>query len=109
MKAILCTSFTGPGDLRLGEIDEPKPAGDEILIDVHAASVSFMDQLVVSGLYQMAAADALRAWHGSIRCRRRGRRRGHGIRAWRPRGVQRLDRRLRRTDDSEGLKVRASA
>ncbi|MET4327709.1 NADPH2:quinone reductase [Bradyrhizobium sp. i1.15.2] len=53
MKAILCTSFTGPGDLRLGEIDEPKPAGDEILIDVHAASVSFMDQLVVSGLYQM--------------------------------------------------------
>ena len=53
MKAILCSSFTGPADLRLGEIDEPKPAGDEILIEVHAASVSFMDQLVVSGLYQM--------------------------------------------------------
>lgn len=53
MRAVLCTSFTGPADLRLSEIDEPKPAGDEILIDVHAASVSFMDQLVVSGLYQM--------------------------------------------------------
>ncbi|HEV2159696.1 NADPH:quinone oxidoreductase family protein [Bradyrhizobium sp.] len=53
MKAILCHSFTGPGDLRLGEIDEPHPAADEILIDVHAASVSFMDQLLVSGLYQM--------------------------------------------------------
>jgi NADPH2:quinone reductase len=53
MRAILCTSFTGPADLRVGEIDEPKPAGDEILIDVHAASVSFMDQLMVSGLYQM--------------------------------------------------------
>ncbi|MHC4054007.1 NADPH:quinone oxidoreductase family protein [Bradyrhizobium sp. 25ACV] len=53
MKAILCHSFTGPSDLRLGEIDVPKPAGDEILIDVHAASVSFMDQLLVSGLYQM--------------------------------------------------------
>jgi NADPH2:quinone reductase len=53
MKAILCHSFTGPGDLRLGEIDVPAPAGDEILIDVHAASVSFMDQLLVSGLYQM--------------------------------------------------------
>jgi NADPH2:quinone reductase len=39
--------------LRVGEIDEPKPAADEILIDVHAASVSFMDQLLVSGLYQM--------------------------------------------------------
>jgi len=53
MKAVLCHSFTGPGDLRVGEIDEPRPAADEILIDVHAASVSFMDQLLVSGLYQM--------------------------------------------------------
>jgi NADPH2:quinone reductase len=53
MKAVLCTSFTGPADLRVGDIDEPKPAGDDILIDVHAASVSFMDQLLVSGLYQM--------------------------------------------------------
>ena len=53
MKAVLCSSFTGPGDLRVGEIDEPKPAADEVLIDVHAASVSFMDQLLVSGLYQM--------------------------------------------------------
>ncbi|MCK1387185.1 NADPH:quinone oxidoreductase family protein [Bradyrhizobium sp. 21] len=53
MRAVLCTSFSGPGDLRLSEFDEPKPALDEILIDVHAASVSFMDQLMVSGLYQM--------------------------------------------------------
>ena len=53
MRAVLCNSFTGPADLRLGEIAEPKPADDEILIDVHAASVSFMDQLLVSGLYQM--------------------------------------------------------
>ena len=53
MRAVLCSSFTGPDDLRIGEIEEPKPAGDEILIDVHAASVSFMDQLMVSGLYQM--------------------------------------------------------
>lgn len=53
MKAVLCHSFTGPNDLRVSEIDEPKPAADEILIDVYAASVSFMDQLMVSGLYQM--------------------------------------------------------
>ena len=56
MKAVLCNSFTGPADLRLGEIATPRPAGDEILIDVHAASVSFMDQLLVSGLYQMRPA-----------------------------------------------------
>ncbi|MCK1745573.1 NADPH:quinone oxidoreductase family protein [Bradyrhizobium sp. 139] len=53
MRAVLCSSFTGPADLRVSEIEPPKPAGDEILIDVHAASVSFMDQLLVSGLYQM--------------------------------------------------------
>ncbi|MCS3894871.1 NADPH2:quinone reductase [Bradyrhizobium japonicum USDA 38] len=53
MKAVLCNSFTGPADLRLGEIATPRPAGDEILIEVYAASVSFMDQLLVSGLYQM--------------------------------------------------------
>jgi NADPH2:quinone reductase len=53
MRAILCGAFTGPEDLRIGEIEEPKPAGDEILIEVHAASVSFMDHLLVSGRYQM--------------------------------------------------------
>jgi NADPH2:quinone reductase len=53
MRAVLCNAFTGPEDLRIGEIEAPEPASDEILIDVHAASVSFMDQLLVSGRYQM--------------------------------------------------------
>jgi NADPH:quinone reductase len=53
MRAVSCSAFTGPEDLRIGEIEEPKPASDEILIDVHAASVSFMDHLLVSGRYQM--------------------------------------------------------
>jgi NADPH2:quinone reductase len=53
MKAVLCHSFSGPQGLSIGEIEAPRPAADEILIDVHAASVSFMDQLMVSGLYQM--------------------------------------------------------
>jgi NADPH2:quinone reductase len=53
MRAVICNAFTGPEDLRIGEIEAPKPASDEILIDVHAASVSFMDQLLVSGGYQM--------------------------------------------------------
>lgn len=53
MRAVLCSAFTGPEDLRIGEIEAPKPAADEILIEVHAASISFMDQLLVSGLYQM--------------------------------------------------------
>src|SRR5262245_2550494 len=53
MRAVLCSTFTGPQDLRIRDIDEPKPAADEVLIDVHAASVSFMDYLLVSGRYQM--------------------------------------------------------
>jgi NADPH2:quinone reductase len=53
MRAVLCSAFTGPQDLSIGEIEAPKPARDEILVEVHAASVSFMDQLLVSGLYQM--------------------------------------------------------
>ena len=53
MRAVLCNAFTGPQDLRVGDIDEPKPAADEILIDIHAASVTFMDYLLVSGRYQM--------------------------------------------------------
>lgn len=53
MRAVLCNAFTGLENLRIGEIEEPKPASDEILIDVHAASVSFMDNLIISGLYQM--------------------------------------------------------
>lgn len=53
MRAVLCRSFSGPEELGIGEMEEPKPAADEILIDVHAASVSFMDYLIVSGRYQM--------------------------------------------------------
>jgi NADPH2:quinone reductase len=53
MRAVLCSAFTGSEDLRVGEIEEPRPASDEILIDVHAASVTFMDHLMVSGGYQM--------------------------------------------------------
>jgi len=56
MRAVLCDAFTGLEDLRIGEIEEPTPASDEILIDVHAASVSFMDHLLVSGRYQMRPA-----------------------------------------------------
>jgi NADPH:quinone reductase len=53
MRAVLCNTFTGPQDLRVGDVDAPKPAADEVLVDVHAASVTFMDYLLVSGRYQM--------------------------------------------------------
>lgn len=53
MRAVLCREFSGPDGLEVGEAPEPVPAADEILIDVHAASVTYMDRLLVSGGYQL--------------------------------------------------------
>ena len=53
MRAVLCRSFDGPASLALVEIDPPSPGRGEVLVDVHASAVSFMDTLMVSGKYQM--------------------------------------------------------
>jgi len=53
MRSVLCESFDGIKALRFGEAPEPRPAEDEILIDVHAASVSYMDYLMICGGYQL--------------------------------------------------------
>ena len=53
MRAVLCTAFEGIKSLSIGETPEPHPRPDEVLIDVYAASVSYMDYLMVSGGYQM--------------------------------------------------------
>lgn len=53
MKAVMCPSFTGPDDLFVGDAPEPRPAADEVLVEVGAASVTYMDYLLVSGKYQM--------------------------------------------------------
>jgi hypothetical protein len=72
MRAVLCSAFTGPEDLRIGEIEEPDPASDEILIELHAASVSFMDHLLGSGLircgrrYRLCMARKRLAWSSQL-------------------------------------------
>lgn len=53
MRAILCTSFDGASALEIGEAPEPPLGDDEVLIDVKAASVSFMDKLMTEGGYQL--------------------------------------------------------
>lgn len=53
MRAVLCTAFEKPAPLEIGEIDAPLPADDEIVIDVRAAAVSYMDMLMTQGDYQM--------------------------------------------------------
>jgi NADPH2:quinone reductase len=53
MRAVLCNSFDGIEGLTIGEAKEPPLGADEVLIDVHAASVSYMDYLMACGRYQM--------------------------------------------------------
>ncbi|WFU13803.1 NADPH:quinone oxidoreductase family protein [Bradyrhizobium sp. CB3481] len=56
MRAILCKAFKGTEALEFTEVAEPHPAANEVLVDVHAASVSYMDYLMSSGGYQMRPA-----------------------------------------------------
>ena len=53
LRAILCNAFDGVKALTFGEAPEPRPRPHEVLIEVHAASVSYMDYLMISGGYQM--------------------------------------------------------
>lgn len=53
MRAVICSSFSGIGALELGELADPVPGPGQVLVDVHAAAVSFMDTLIVSGRYQL--------------------------------------------------------
>ena len=56
MRAVLCERFEGINALRFGEAAEPLLAEDEVLINVHAASVSYMDYLMTCGGYQLRPA-----------------------------------------------------
>lgn len=53
MRAVICNNFDGVDSLVLGTMDSPKPRADQVLVDVHAASISFMDCLMVAGKYQL--------------------------------------------------------
>src|SRR5215467_9846498 len=56
MRAVHCTAFEGIKALSLTDAAEPQPTADEVLIDVHAASVSYMDYLMTCGGYQLRPA-----------------------------------------------------
>lgn len=53
MRAVLCNAFDGIKALTIGEAPDPQPKADEVLIEVHAASVSYMDYLMIGGGYQL--------------------------------------------------------
>lgn len=53
MRAILCSDFRGVEALSFADSTDPRPAPHEVLVDVHAASVSYMDYLMTTGRYQL--------------------------------------------------------
>jgi NADPH:quinone reductase len=50
MRAAQVTQLDGPDAIAVSEI--PEPAGDGVIVDVHAAGVAFPDALLSRGLYQ---------------------------------------------------------
>ncbi|WP_370178873.1 NADPH:quinone oxidoreductase family protein [Rhodococcus wratislaviensis] len=53
MKAVQLIESTGPSGLRVAELPDLDPADDLVVVDLHAAGVSFPDLLQTTGSYQI--------------------------------------------------------
>jgi NADPH:quinone reductase-like Zn-dependent oxidoreductase len=49
MKAIVCTEYGPPDLLKLKEVEKPTPGDDQVLVQVHAASVTYSILMLVRG------------------------------------------------------------
>ena len=49
MKAIVCPRYGTPDVLKLTELEKPTPKDDEVLVEVHAASVNAADWHIMRG------------------------------------------------------------
>ena len=52
MKAVVCSSYGPPENLKLEEIDDPEYGNDEALVEVYASALDFPDGLQIQGKYQ---------------------------------------------------------
>jgi NADPH:quinone reductase len=56
MRAIVVHEFGGIENAALDEIPDPAPCGSEVLVEVRAAVVNFVDLLMIGGTYQVRPA-----------------------------------------------------
>ena len=56
MRAVVVREFGGIENASLGEMRKPAPKADEVLLEVHAVSVNFVDLVMMSGGYQFKPA-----------------------------------------------------
>ncbi|MGY1771192.1 NADPH:quinone oxidoreductase family protein [Blastococcus sp. SYSU D00813] len=56
MRAVQIHTLEGPEALRVVEVDEPATGGDQVVVDVHAAGVTFPEVLQSRGQYQVKPA-----------------------------------------------------
>jgi NADPH2:quinone reductase len=52
MRAVMVREFGGIENASLGEVPKPEPKAGEVQLEVHAASVNFVDLVMMSGSYQ---------------------------------------------------------
>jgi NADPH2:quinone reductase len=52
MRAVLVRDFGGIENATLGDVPKPEPKTGEVLLEVHAVSVNFVDLVMMSGSYQ---------------------------------------------------------
>lgn len=53
MRAIRCVNYGEPSGLAIENLDEPVPGPGEVLLDVEAAGLGYVDALLVRGTYQV--------------------------------------------------------
>jgi NADPH:quinone reductase len=54
MRAVVVSKFGGIEKAALGDVEEPAPKPGEVLLEVHATAVNFVDLVMMSGTYQFS-------------------------------------------------------
>jgi NADPH:quinone reductase len=55
MRAVRCEAYGPPSSLVVGEVPDPVPGPDEVVVEIRAAGVNFPDVLLIANQYQVPA------------------------------------------------------